>query len=106
VVEAVGSIPALRQALELVRPGGTILAFGTQTATQAELPLYDLYYKEVTVASTRASCPADMDTALSLVSRGQVDLATLVSDRLTLAEAPEAIARARACAVKVVMTHT
>ena len=105
VVEAAGAMPALRTAIELVSPAGTILLFGTYTETNAELPFYDLYYKEIALVSSRASRPRDMYATLDLTAAGAFDLPPLVSDRLPLDEAPEALERSRNGALKVLMTH-
>jgi threonine dehydrogenase-like Zn-dependent dehydrogenase len=105
VVEAAGAMPALRTAIELVSPAGTILCYGTSTDTSAELPFYDLYYKEITLINPRASRPRDMYATLELTAAGAFDLAPLVSDRLPLDRAPEALERSRSGALKVLMTH-
>jgi L-iditol 2-dehydrogenase len=106
VVEAAGTMPALRQAIELARPGATVVLYGTYTETRAELPFYALYFKELALVATRASRPRDMAAAISLVAARAVELEPLVSDRLGLDEAAEALARSRDGALKVVMSHT
>jgi threonine dehydrogenase-like Zn-dependent dehydrogenase len=106
VVEAAGTIPALRTAIGLVRPSGTVLCYGTYTDTYAELPFYDLYYKEIALISTRASRPRDMHATMDLTAAGAFDLAPLVSDRLPLDRAPEALELSKNGALKVLMTHS
>jgi 2-desacetyl-2-hydroxyethyl bacteriochlorophyllide A dehydrogenase len=105
VVECVGSLETLDLALELVRPGGTVLAYGIITAAAGELSLYRLYKKELRIVGTRSSLPSDMETAIGLVASGAVRLAPLVSDRLPLEAAAEAIERSAAGALKVVLDH-
>ncbi|MEI7760098.1 MAG: alcohol dehydrogenase catalytic domain-containing protein [Thermoleophilia bacterium] len=105
VVEAAGTMAALRNAIALVRPGGTILCYGTYTDTEARLPFYDLYLKEIDLISTRASRPRDMNATLALVVAGAFDLEPLVSDRLPLDRAPEALDLSSKGALKVLMTH-
>jgi threonine dehydrogenase-like Zn-dependent dehydrogenase len=106
IVEAAGTMPALRNAIALVRPGGTVLCYGTHTDTEAELPFYDLYFKEIDLVSTRASRPRDMDATLALAAAGAFDLEPLVSDRLPLDRAPEALDLSKNGALKVLMTHS
>jgi threonine dehydrogenase-like Zn-dependent dehydrogenase len=91
IVEAAGVPDSVRLATELAGPGSTILCYGTLTATSLELPFYDHYLKELRLQHTRASLPADLDTAISLVARGQVVLEPLVSVRRTLAETTAAL---------------
>ena len=106
VVDSAGTIPALRTAIELVRPAGTVLCYGTYTDTEAELPFYELYYKEIALIGTRASRPRDMDATLALAAAGAFDLQPLVSDRLTLDQAPQALDLSEHGALKVLMTHS
>ena len=106
VVEAAGTIPALRTAIELVRPAGKILCYGTYTDTEAQLPFYDLYFKEIDLISTRASRPRDMDATLALAATAAFDLEPLVSDRLPLGRASLALDLSKNGALKVLMTHS
>jgi threonine dehydrogenase-like Zn-dependent dehydrogenase len=105
VVECSGTLAGLRQAIELVRPGGTVLAYGIQTASGGELPFYDLYYKEITVVGARSLHPRDMTVAIDLVAQGAIEIATLVSDRLPLTEIRTAIERSAGGAMKVLLEH-
>jgi threonine dehydrogenase-like Zn-dependent dehydrogenase len=105
VVECAGTLDALSTALELVRPGGTIMAYGSQTAAEGRLPFYLLYKKEVRLLGSRANLPRDFETAIMLAASGSVLLAPLVSDRLPLADAATAFARSAAGALKVLMIH-
>jgi 2-desacetyl-2-hydroxyethyl bacteriochlorophyllide A dehydrogenase len=105
VVESAGTPAAIDLAVRLVRPGGTVLAYGIHTEPGA-LPLYALYRKEVRLLYSRASLPRDMDTAIGLAATGAVSLAPLVSDRLPLASAADALERSAAGALKVVLDHT
>ncbi|HEY7730712.1 MAG TPA: alcohol dehydrogenase catalytic domain-containing protein [Gaiellaceae bacterium] len=105
VVEAAGTPDALDLAVRLVRPGGTVLAYGIQTHAGPELSLYRLYRKEVRLLHSRASLPHDLPVAIELAATGAVRLAPLVSDRLPLAAAGEALERSAAGALKVVLEH-
>jgi L-iditol 2-dehydrogenase len=80
VVEAVGTVGTLALAIRLAAPGATVLVFGTITASDAEdLPLYQLYFKELTILNPRAALPRDYDRAIALAAAGQVQLAPLFS---------------------------
>lgn len=105
VVESSGSIEALAQAIELVRPRGTILWYGTSTATEGALPFYAVYYKEIRMIGARASKPRDMQIAIDLVAGGDVSIAPLVTDRLGLEDVGTALELSRRGALKVMMEH-
>jgi 2-desacetyl-2-hydroxyethyl bacteriochlorophyllide A dehydrogenase len=105
VIECAGTLPALDEAISLVRPGGTILAYGIQTEVEGRLAFYQLYKKEVRLVGARASLPRDMALAIDLAARGAVELTPLVSDRLRLDRAAEAITRSEAGSLKVLMEH-
>lgn len=105
VVESSGTLAGLAQAIELVRLGGTILCFSILTESEGALAFYDLYYKEINLVAARAAQPRDMEIAVDLVSRGAVDIAPLITDRMRLEDVGEALERSSAGALKVVMEH-
>lgn len=96
VVEAVGKPETLAQAIELAAPGGTILVFGTITATSADdFPFYQLYHKELTLVNPRAALTRDYARGIRLTAEGSVRLAPLFSALHPLEEAPEVIGEMR-----------
>jgi 2-desacetyl-2-hydroxyethyl bacteriochlorophyllide A dehydrogenase len=103
VVESAGTLPALDTALRLVRPGGTVLAYGSQTASEGRLAFYSLYKKEVRLLSSRANLPRDFRTAISLAAAGAVSLEPLVTDRLRLGQIDDALRRSAEGALKVLV---
>lgn len=105
VAESSGSIEALAQAIELVRPGGTILWYGTSTATEGALPFYAVYYKEIRMIGARASKPRDMQIAIDLAAAGHVSIAPLVTERLGLEDVETALELSLRGALKVMMEH-
>ncbi len=105
VVECAGTLEALDLALRLVRPGGTILGYGIQTAGEGRLDLYQLYRKELRLLGSRASRPHDMQAAVALAASGRVRLAPLITHRLPLDAARDALELAAGAALKVVMEH-
>jgi 2-desacetyl-2-hydroxyethyl bacteriochlorophyllide A dehydrogenase len=103
VVESAGTLPALDTALRVVRPGGTVLAYGSQTASEGRLSFYSLYKKEVRLLSSRANVPRDFRTAISLAAAGAVSLAPLVTDRLPFEQIGDALRRSAEGALKVLV---
>lgn len=91
VIETTGVVPSLAQAIHMTRSGGRILMYGIITAKEGALPFYDLYFKELSLINARVAKSEDYPGAVSLVQRGKVQLAPLVSDVLPLAELKDAI---------------
>ncbi len=86
VIESVGQLSIVAQAIDLVRIGGRILPFGIVTATEGELPFYDLYFKEIQVVNARVAKPEDFPACIDFVQRGTVDLGPLITDVVPLME--------------------
>ena len=90
VFEASGARPALRQAFDLVRPGGTIVQIGTLGTEDIPLPANQLMVREINfIGSMRYGNV--FDEAIRLVAAGRIDLRPLVSGVLPLTEAAEAM---------------
>jgi L-iditol 2-dehydrogenase len=94
VIDCVGSVGTLAQAVSLARVGGRILAYGTITDTDASFPWYELYYKELVVSHPRSASAEDFPVSIDLVAGGTVDLAPLVTHRFPLSDAASALATA------------
>ena len=93
VIECAGTVATLARAVRVARPGGRILAYGTITEDRGPFPYYQLYYKELAVLSPRAATDDDVVAAVEAVAAGAVDLEPLVTDRVPLEGAAEALAR-------------
>jgi L-iditol 2-dehydrogenase len=102
VIECVGTVGAFARAIEMVRIGGRILAYGTMTDTSGEVPFYELYHKEISVIGARSARVEDFPMAIDAVSSGRVALDALVSGRFPIDDVDEAIRTAGAAgALKV-----
>lgn len=90
VFEASGARAALRQAFDLVRPGGTIVQIGTLGTEDIPLPANQLMVREINfIGSMRYGNV--FGEAIRLVAEGRIALRGLISGVLPLAEAPEAM---------------
>jgi L-iditol 2-dehydrogenase len=79
--------PAIGQALELVDRGGTILFFAPlEPGETYPMPMYDLWHRGVNVVHSYAGPPADMLAAIDLIASRRVDVASMITHRLGLAE--------------------
>jgi len=95
VVESVGTEQTVVQSIDLAGPGGDVIIYGTVTGAGAEMPYYQLYFKELTLHNPRAALPGDYDEAIRLAAEGRTRLAPLVTGRYPLEEAAAAFAAAR-----------
>jgi 2-desacetyl-2-hydroxyethyl bacteriochlorophyllide A dehydrogenase len=91
-IECAGKVATLARAVRIARPGARILAYGTITEDEGAFPYYDLYYKELTIVSPRAATRDDVVAAIDAAAAGGVDLEPLVTDRVPLERAGEALA--------------
>ncbi len=93
--EASGAAPALRQAFDLVRPGGTIVQIGTLGTDDIPLPANQVMVRELQfIGSFRYGNV--FDEAIRLVVSGRVNLQPLISRVLPLGEVSAAMALASA----------
>ncbi len=91
VIESTGMVKSIGDAIAMVRPGGTVVLFGIYTASEGQLPFYQLYYKEPTVISARAAMGDDFPESIDLVARGRIKLDALVTQVLPVAELARAL---------------
>ena len=93
--EASGAPPALKQAFEVVRRGGTIVQIGVFSAPEIALPINQLLVRELQfVGSFRYGNV--WEEAIRLVASGRVNLQPLISRVFPLRQAAEALALAGA----------
>ena len=91
VIESVGKLSVLAQAIDLARLGGRIVPFGIYTETEGALPFYDLYFKELNLINARVAKAQDFPACIDLVRRGVVKLEPLISHRFPLDEIDQAL---------------
>ncbi|HXI18800.1 MAG TPA: zinc-binding dehydrogenase [Chloroflexota bacterium] len=89
VIECAGAPQTPRQAVEPVRPGGTIVLVGIPSDDRTEFPASQARRKGVTIKLSRRMKHV-YDRAISLVEAGLVDLPQLVSHRYPLNHTPDA----------------
>jgi L-iditol 2-dehydrogenase len=87
VLVCTGAPAAMRQALEMVDSGGTVLFFAPLPPGETlDLAVGDLWKRGVTITHSYAGPPDDMRQALDRIATGSVDVASMVTHRLSLAE--------------------
>ena len=93
VVEAVGSVPTLVQAIELAAFRATVVAFGSIGGTPtATLPFYRLYARELRLHYPRAATADDYARAISLVADGTLAVERLHTHAFALEDVRDALA--------------
>jgi 2-desacetyl-2-hydroxyethyl bacteriochlorophyllide A dehydrogenase len=84
IIEAAGAAETLKQAIEAVRPGGTILSFGVLTERVSEINFFPMYFKEISIVGSRASTGEEFEPSIKLVAIGAIDVKPLLTHILPL----------------------
>ena len=85
VIEAAGAEEAWRQAIELVRPGGTVLLFGgLPRGSTFPVDAYRLHYEELTIRGAFHHAPRHVRAALAFLASGAYPWERLVTHRVGL----------------------
>ena len=88
VVLCTGALPAVKQAINSVDRGGTLLFFApTEPGVEIPFPLFDLWNKGVKMVSTYAGGPRDIADAIELIRFKKVTVTDMISHKLLLSEA-------------------
>ncbi len=87
VIVSTAALPAIKQGLQCVEDGGTILLFApTQPGVELPLDLNDLWSRQLTVTTTYAASPDDLTAALEMIRSKSVNVREMVTHRLGLDE--------------------
>lgn len=94
VIECTGRLEGWQQAFERTAPGGQVLLFGgLPRDTTFALDSYRLHYEEIRVLGSFHFAPQDVARARELLLSGSLELAPLISGRLSLGRLGEAMRR-------------
>ena len=85
VLLCTGAESAAEQALRSVSPGGTLLFFAVPTGDIA-IPINDFWRNDVTLTTSYAGSPGDLEEATELIRDGALPTEKLITHRLPLAE--------------------
>ncbi|UCD14413.1 MAG: zinc-dependent dehydrogenase [Thermoplasmatales archaeon] len=87
VVLCAGVPSAVKQAIQSVNRGGTILFFApTEPGVDIPFPLFDLWNKGITMVSTYAGSPKDIAEAIDLINLKKVNVKDMITHKLPLSE--------------------
>ena len=94
VLEAVGRPEAWRVAIDAAAPGAVVvLVGGCPAGSDVTLPAAPLHYAELDVRGAFHHTPAEVDRALELLARGEVDWRALAGPTVGLDELHDALLR-------------
>jgi L-iditol 2-dehydrogenase len=85
VIEAAGTVEAWHRAIGLVRPGGTVVAFGgLPRDARVELDPYRIHYEEVRLVGSFHHTPRHVRAALAFLASGAFPFERLITHRVGL----------------------
>ena len=89
VIEAAGTEKAWSDAVELVRPGGTVVMFGgLPRDARPPVDAYRVHYEELTVRGSFHHTPQTVRAALAFLASGAYSWERLVTHRISLDDLP------------------
>lgn len=95
VFEVVGAIPTYQQALNLVRKGGTLVAYGAAPADQAmQIKPFDIFSKELTIVGSYAGTYGTWVKAIQLISSKRFNPQNIFSKTISLDQLEDGIVEA------------
>ncbi len=92
VIECVGNLSAVKSAFAFAAKGATIVLFSVpKVDAKFELPLFDVYKKELTIRGSFVN-PDTHQRAVELLNSGRLDFSSIITHRFSLEEMDQAIA--------------
>jgi L-iditol 2-dehydrogenase len=89
--EAVGKASTYSQSLKIVRPGGTVIAFGgCPPSSTIELDLNFIHYNAIRLIGSYHYPPGSFDAALALIAERSIDLDMIATETLPLSQIAQA----------------
>ena len=85
--EVVGATPTIQTAIASVRKGGSVTLVGN-VAPMIELPLQSVVTREITLRGT-CGCNGEYPQCIDLMARGVINVAPLITAKISLAEGPQ-----------------
>ena len=90
VIDGVGNQQSIGQSIQLCKPGGRVVVYGVPPQGELALPVLDAFRKDLSIHISRLY-PRSFDEGIALLQRRQLDLETVITTRVPLAQAPQAI---------------
>jgi L-iditol 2-dehydrogenase len=91
VIVTPSSISAMKQGVELVSPGGTVLLFAPpQPSEVLAIAPHHLFFQEITLRTSYSAGPYETRHALDLLRAGRIRAEQLITHRFALQDAAQA----------------
>jgi len=108
VIVSTSSLSALKDAVNFVRKGGTVVMFGVPSkGANVDLDMSEIYSKGVTIVNSYAASDVDTIHALDLISNKQIDVSQLITHKYNLQECQQAFVHAKSGdnAMKIIISN-
>jgi len=108
VIVATSSLNALKDAVNFVRKGGTIVMFGVPSkGAIIDLDMSEIYSKGITIVNSYAASDFDTKEALKKISNKQINVSQLITHRYNLEECQDAFVHAKSGdnAMKIIISN-
>jgi len=108
VIVATSSLNALKDAVNFVRKGGTIVMFGVPSkGAIIDLDMSEIYSKGITIVNSYAASDFDTKEALEKISNKQINVSQLITHKYNLQECQEAFLHAKSGdnAMKIIISN-
>jgi alcohol dehydrogenase len=91
VVEDANERRGLGCALRSTRTGGHCTVTSLHSAGKAQIPIFEMYLRTITLAAGRANSRITLPPVLELIADGSIDPALVTSETASWDQAPEAL---------------
>ena len=108
VIVATSNLNALKDAVNFVRKGGTIVMFGVPSkGAIIDLDMNEIYSKGITIVNSYAASDFDTKEALEKISNKQINVSQLITHKYNLQECQEAFVHAKSGdnAMKIIISN-
>ena len=96
VIVSTSNLNALKDAINFVRKGGTIVMFGVPSkGANVDLDMSEVYSKGITIVNSYAASDFDTNEALEKISNRQINVSQLITHKYNLQECQQAFVHAR-----------
>jgi len=108
VIVSTSSLNALKDAVNFVRKGGTIVMFGVPSkGAKVDLDMSEVYSKGITIVNSYAASDDDTRNALDLIATQRINVSQLITHKYNLQECQQAFVHAKSGdnAMKIIISN-
>jgi len=96
VIVSTSSLSALKDAINFVRKGGTIVMFGVPSkGVTVDLDMSEIYSKGITIVNSYAASDTDTRNAFDLINSKRINVSQLITHEYNLSDAQKAFEHAK-----------